>query len=214
MSFLKNALASVTIAPKAVNRTSTGGSKKERNPVTADIRIFKNGAVYPSAALVTRFGMEFQDRDSVTPGFGFDVIDGRVWPNATVSAIFVSPIRRDSPKVDLFGSTTWDANGKPMSSVLDQGATTFGKKMLAMIAEVYNITIAEDADQDYIDLVLEEDNAFQAQLDAQLQGVFHFPKTIAAGERKGQMSYQRRENAKVFGLVPVELMEGNNEVEL
>lgn len=204
MSFLKKILNGATVAPQ--QKVTNSGPKKERNPVRADIRVFATGAVYPSAVAARVFGLEYAGKGAPNPGNGFDVIDGRLWNNLKADAIFVSPVNRDNSKVDLFASCGWNADGTPMTSVMTQGATTYGKTLLAMIKEVYGVTTSEE--KDYIDLVIEEDPEFQATLDSTLKGVFHFPKTFNRGTKKGETTYQRRENAKVYGLVPVELVSG------
>lgn len=207
MSFL----GSVSAAPKAVNNsgnTNNGAKKKERNPSTADIRVFRNGSVYPSMDLVKRFDLDYQAKDSATPGFGFDVIDSRQWVNLKTEqpALFIAPVRRDLGKVDLFGSCTFDTENNPASNVIDQGATTFGKKLLSMISEIYDINIKETDEKDYIDLHVVEIPEVNAVLKDATKGVLHFPKTVSRGEDKGTATYVRRENATVYGFVPAQLM--------
>lgn len=202
MSFLGNVKAEV----KAVNTTSPTGKKKERNPITADIRVFKTGAVYPSAKLVQDFELEYQDKDSATPGFGFDVIDGRIWANLKTDApaLFIAPVRRDLGKVDLFASCTYDENNKPVVEVMEQGATTFGKQLLAMIAEIYNVAPTEE--QDYVDLNLVAIPEVNALLKSTTNGILHLPKTVSRGDNKGTATYVRREGQTVYGFVPVQLL--------
>lgn len=205
MSFLKFLGGNVEVTPKAKGGSS---AKKERNPVKAEIRIFKNGAVYPSAAAVQKYGLEYNEKDSAIPGNGFDVIDSRRWNvKMSIPALFISPVRRDLPKVDLFGQCGFNPDGSPMVSVLSQGTTTFGEKLLGMIKEVYGVEIPEG--QDYIDMLIVEDADLQAALDKQLNGVFHFPKVISRGDKAGQSAYQRRENAKVYGFAPASLFQNS-----
>jgi hypothetical protein len=203
MSFLEF-LGNVEAAPKE----KAPATKKERNPVKAEIRVFKTGAVYPSAAAVEKFNLEYPAHDAA-PGNGFDVIDGRVWANLKSAnpALFISPVSREKGKIDLFGMCTYN-DGVPATSVMTQGSKTFGIELLQMIKEVYGIEPTED--KDYVDMLIIEDNDLQEVLDAQTKGIYYLPKTISRGEKAGQPTYVRRDNATIYGFAPIALFENSN----
>src|SRR5256885_1016617 len=78
LEFLKKAsLVANEIVKPAVARTTVA---KNRNPETADIRIYKDGSVYPSAALVTEFDLPYRNKD-VAGGQAFDVFKSSDYPN-------------------------------------------------------------------------------------------------------------------------------------
>lgn len=205
MSFLNFLGGSIEAAPLEKKRATP--AKKERNPVTAEIRVYKNGSVFPSASLVEKFELEYTEQNSNLPGFGFDVVDGRNWANLKGArpALFISPARRDLGKVDLFAQCTYE-NGQPTCSVMEQGAKTFGVKLLEMIKEVYGV---EPNEEGFVDMLVIEDAALQQSLNAATKGVFHFPKVITRGEKAGQATYVRRENASIYGFIPASLMQSS-----
>lgn len=146
---------------------------KQRNPAEAllAIRVFANGSIFPSQALVDKFDLEYRDaaiRKETLPlkdgetiartknvydfpngvGNGFDLIDTRSWTiqwNASGHMLLLAATPKDAGKVDLFSSVAYDdKTGKPKVSVMEQGVQTFGKDVLVpAIEEVYGITFAK-----------------------------------------------------------------------
>jgi len=200
---------------------STGIVKKQRGPEESQlaIRVWKDGSVYPSKALVEKFGLEYQNAiitEEVKegdkkvrkfsypdgPGNGLDIIDSRAWgqyknedPKAQFIAIAIVP--KDLPKVDLFANTRYNEDGTPVSSVLDQGASTFGEKnLLPLIKEIYE---KEPGEEGFIDLILEEAVNLKT---ISPNGLFHFPKMVVRGKDQGKSDYERRENVDIFGIAP------------
>lgn len=139
-----------------------GGRSKQwqPNPGIIAIRLFRDGSVFPSAAAIEKFDLEYKDatitkeklplKDGQTEanqkyknvykypdgsGNGFDVIDSRSWEQFKTSAeggmLFIVPTAKTQGKVDLFGTCNYDdSTGKPKVSVAEQGAATFGKDVL------------------------------------------------------------------------------------
>lgn len=245
MSFL-SFLNSAEVEEVAKSTTAKkGGPKKERNPAPAllAIRIWRDGSVYPSQALVDKFDLEFRsgvvsfediparaqelEADGITVkvaareaskkrivtiqppvGNGFDVIDTRTWgqwKDKANNMLFISPVDKDASKVDLFGSTVYDDAGKPRSTVMEQGAATFGKTvLLPTIKEVYGIELNDD--KEYIDMLVAEELE-GVNINTQFSKPINlFPKVISRGGDQGKADYVRRENAIVYGFVPASLV--------
>lgn len=206
LSFLKN----LTLADNETIRTTAIRATKDRNPKEADLRIFKDGSIYPSESLVKEFGLEYVNKPAegaeTVPSFGFDVTDSREYSNTKswpVALVLISIVDKTAPKVDLFGSCRYNEDGSPIGSVLDQGAATFGKTVLIpMLKEVYNVDV-ETAEKGYVDLQFVRDNGFTLP-----SGVYYLPKKVMRGEAAGQVKVQRRENITLFPLVPVSMLSG------
>lgn len=202
MSFL-SFLGNVSVAPKSIATVANrkGGVKKERNPIIGDIRVFKTGAVYPSQKLVNDFNLEYSSKDAEHQGMGFDVIDSREWNqmSSPVPFLMVAHVPKKAGRVDMFAQTSYNEDGTPVSSVMDQGTVTFGKKLLQMVKEVYGVEPTEE--KDYIDLsIVADDNLAQALASA--KGIYFLPKTKTRGENKGKADYERRENVAIYAFIP------------
>jgi hypothetical protein len=135
--------------------------------------------------------------------FGFDVFSLHNWSQvenrlqmSNVLLVAVTPKKAD--KVDLFSNTKYNDDGTPKSSVLDQGAGTFGKdSLLPMLKEVYGCNVE---DMDYLDL---EINVAKNIRNVAPNGIFNLPKLITRGEKKGKADFVRRENVDIFPLTVV-----------
>jgi hypothetical protein len=241
LGFLKS--AKVEQVPESAK--GTGGVKKDRTPEGLAIRLFKNGSVYPSQALVDKFDLEYKKgtptkvevKDKVMDdlkakgaevdapktktvwafdngvGNGFDVIDSRQWHQfkADGSMIFISPVGKDEPKVDLFGLVRRDeVTGEPTESVMTQGTVTNGLRILVpAVKEIFGIELGEEKDglKDFVDLIVVEkldDFDITATFS---QPISLFPKTVARGLEKGAPDYQRRDGAKVYALIPKDILD-------
>lgn len=166
------------------------------------------------------------------PGYGLDVIDSRLWPQmkaAEGAMLFAVPVVKDAGKVDLFNTVAYDAEGKPKFSVKDQGSATFGIQVLIpAVEEIYGVKFnraAKEADEDgpaveaitdgvdFVDLAIIEslgtgEEAFNITENFSKPIIFA-PKRINRGPDKGKADYERRENVKVYGLVPAaQVIEG------
>lgn len=200
LDFLKKvSLAANEVVKPATARTTVA---KDRNPVLADIRIFKNGAAYPSAALVTEFGLNFTAKDAADKGNAFDIFKSADYPNTQAwpeenRVLFIASVPRTVKfgKTDLFSSTGYDETGAPSSDVLTQGAVTFGAKLLEYVKEVYNEEPTEETP--YVDLVIVRDSPFNTN-----DGIYYVPKVISRGEEKGKNEVIRREGLTLLPLVP------------
>jgi hypothetical protein len=211
LSFLKTIKVEDT-AP----RRGGGGSRKQWFPLLPyAIRVWKDGSVFPSKGLVERFDLEYAARDTetlqvITGGNGFDVFastDSQQFKSPDTPLVWISPVAKDKPKVDLFGSTGYNEDGAPTSSVLDQGANTFGKnELLPLLKATYGVAPNEEG---FIDLVLlgqdeEEANIPFTLPDGKVLG--YMPKRVSRGGSKGELTYAKRENPQVFALYPYALL--------
>lgn len=228
LGFLKEITIEQVTAPAPRN------TKKEANP-PADamcIRVWKDGSVYPSAALVSKFNLEYPKASEVkfiklhnpdgTPKVdekgvqlqerkviveasanGLDVFTLKSWHQAKTGddvpdAILVGVSPKSAGKVELFSNVKYNDDCTPQNSVMDQGATTFGKtNLLPMLESVYGVTPGEEG---YVDLLV--DTSFDLKVIA-ANGIFMLPKVTVRGTDKGKADVIRRENISVFGLVPM-----------
>lgn len=189
-------------APTA--RTSSAVAK---NPEKAHIRIYKNGAVYPSQKLVDKCNLQFVAKDAEVKGNGFDVFSSKDFLNTKhldTSVIFIAMVPKDAGKVDLFNSTKYNEDGSPMADVLTQGAATAGAAILELIENVYGVTIPQG--ENFIDLMIVTENPLNTD-----DNIYYVPKVVSRGEKKGQVDLVRRENLTLYPLVPLSLIEGNDE---
>lgn len=229
LSFLKTAKVEEVAAPK---RTGGGRAKQwNPNPLLKAIRLWKDGSVFPSQALVDEFDLDYKDaaitkleiplKEGQTeqkykneyyyisgPGNGFDVIDSRAWPsyNAEGHMLFISPVQRDEPKVSLFSSVGYDAEtGKPKNTVMDQGSSTYGKDtLLDAVKDIYGIELSDD--KEYVDLIVFAEHEGINITETFSKPLTFLPKTVVSGKEKGQPDLARRENAKIYGFVPAEIL--------
>ena len=224
-------LASATILDVAEHTAAKriGGARKERIPTGLALRVFRDGSVYPSLELVQKFNLEYPNA-SVTkealpategeeikyknnfavtgnPGVGFDVIDTEKAPFLSFGKriLIISPVAKTQPKVDLFGSTVYNEDGTPKSTVIDQGAKTFGEDSLwPMLTEVYGIEpITKEAEIDYIDLVfVANPNNNEPWSLPNGNQVAYIPKQIRRGKDAGSFNTVRRELPIFYALLP------------
>lgn len=201
-------LATATIndvAEKTVARM--GGPRKQRNPEGLAIRLFRDGSVYPSQELVDKFNLEYTAKDSDTQNNGFDVIDISLYPTFQLGQriLIISPVSRKNGKVDLFGSTTYNEDGSPKASVLEQGSKTFGMDdLIPAIQEIYNINMSKENGVEFVDLVLVANPATNEPWSLPNgKTITYIPKKVSRGEAKGTISTIRRENPSFYAFLPL-----------
>jgi hypothetical protein len=190
--FLKD-LGNAEVTSGKEERKST---KQELNPTNgADIRLFKDGRIFPSAELVEEFDLEYTDKDAST-GNGFDVIDTRQWAGwkAEVKILLIAAVNKSKAKVDMFSATNYNEDGTAVSSVLTQGATTFGKKLITMLQEVYTEELF--GEKNHVDLTIARGYDMSTE-----DGIYYIPKAMIKGEKKGTAKVVRREYSNLYPLV-------------
>ena len=235
MSFL-SFLGSAQVEQISGPSRKGGGRAKQwtPNPTLLAIRLWRDGSVFPSKAAIDKFDLEYRNCSitkvplplkegqtesdqkykneytfSAGPGNGFDVIDSRVWANykADGHMLFISPVSKDEPKVDLFARVDYEDDGTPKNKVEEQGSATFGKDvLLAAVEELYGIKLTEELGKDYVDLVIFDEFDGINITEKFSTPVMLAPKRVVRGADKGKPDYIRRENALVYGLVPAQIL--------
>ena len=250
LSFLST--AKVEEAPVVVKQVGTRAKQRNPNPALLAIRLWWDGKVFPSIALIDKFDLNYRSatfeevpakaaegvpgtdgyksavpakKKTVVPvdnsGNAFDIIDSSQWHQFKGDGrmLFISPVAKHEPKVDLFGTTTYNEDGSPITAVVDQGAATYGTKfLLPLVDAIFGIKLAkaeaESTLPEYVDLVvcdtLTEDGTTISltELFTPKNGIGLFPKVISRGEEKGQADFVRREKPVIYGLLPLALVQG------
>jgi hypothetical protein len=189
--FLKN----VQIEEHTRKVSTSTREKKEFNPINgADLRVFKDGRIFPSVEFANRHNLEYQNRDSEDQGNGLDIFRSSKWDQykGDTEIMIIAVVPKSEAKVDAFGSTKYNEDGTPKASVLEQGNATFGKQLVEDLREVYSINFEES---DYVDLTI-YNHSFKTSNE-----IYFFPKTIVRGENKGKDDYIRREKTTPYPLV-------------
>lgn len=223
-------LKSIKVDATPVKKTGGGGMRKDWNPTGLAIRVWKDGSVLPSEELTDRFQLEYRPKGSATQGNALDVFPSSQAPffKTPQPLIIINVVDKEKPKTDLFDSVGYYAIGEdfpegasvgdPVKSVLDQGSSTFGSKvLLPMIKEVYGIEPNEKGFIDLIVLGVDGEEATESfPLPAEKNDMCHIPKPITRGDKKGLGSYVKREYPKLYVLYPETLAhpaEGGKEPE-
>lgn len=202
MGFLDQIKKGITVTATP-EQTTAPRATKERNPVTSELRLYANGAIYPSAKLVKDFKLEYHAKNDPKQGQGFDVILSSQFSNLATSTtpfLMIAPVAKDLPKVDFFDQCRYNADETPMTSVMEQGSKNFGPTLWKMLQEAYGVT--PETAGEYIDLDIVADIELQTMLDAATNGIYNIPKTVSRGAKAGTQSYIRRENLDIFVLIP------------
>jgi hypothetical protein len=177
---------------KLKETTTTDKPKTEKTPEILGLRVFKNGRIYPSKALVERFKLEYGVRGECGIDF-FSSGDWTLYPKDQAPVIFVAFVPREESKISLFSSyKKTETTEKP--SVLTQGPKA--PELLELVKTTY-----KRDDVLFIDLAVDVNIPVTT-----LNGIYNIPKTIARGPKKGTATYIRRENVVLYPLVPVELL--------
>lgn len=232
LSFLKSAKLEEVEEKK---RPSGATKEFNPNPAVLAIRVWRDGRVYPSQALVDKFNLEYQsgryetkdipevkdDQGNVTqpagvkrvftpsetPGNGFDVIDSRllVGYHAEGHMLFIGAVPKTEGKVDLFSTTRYKEDGSPMTTVMSQAAATFGKDVL--VSAIRDIYGVELGDKkEYVDMMIVDEIEGVKITETFSKPIIYAPKRVVRGANQGKPDYVRRENMTLYGFVPQELL--------
>lgn len=150
-------------------------------------------------------------------GNGFDVIDSSKWAGykSEGNMLFIAPVAKDEPKVDLFGSTKYEplvegqVGGEtyqaPVSGVYDQGSKTYGvSTLLPAIKEIYGIELGKD--QEYVDMIVFDELGDVSINKKFSKPVTLVPKVVDRGKDAGKADHIRRENLTIWGFAPASLL--------
>lgn len=162
----------------------------DKNPTGLKLRLFKNGRVYPSEELVTRFKLEY----GVEGGNAIDYFNTKEWgpyPKDAPEAVVIGFSPRTEAKLDLFGYTRKKKGEE--ASIMQQGPEAVG--LWELIVNTYKLT---DIDNwPYIDLEVNMDIPIKTE-----DSIYLLPKKVSRGKNIGKLTYQRRENINLFLLLP------------
>jgi hypothetical protein len=188
--FFKN--LKITEEPKPTRRVT-------KTPEGLTLRVYPSGKVYPSKQLVELLNLEY----GATPedGNGLDFFEANAWgaykklggPNT----ILVAAVSRKNAKIDLFATRRTDV------SVLEQGPIC---KELWDLAVKLNPTWK---DAEVIDLTVMTSYPITSE-----DGIYHIPKAITRGERKGEVKVERRENITLYPLSVLVTEEASKEADV
>ena len=165
----------------------------------ADLRLFSDGRIFPSAKLTADHNLEYVNKGDEV-GNGFDIVDTAHFPNypeGQPRLVMVALTPKDNAKVDVFGSVGYDEAGAPKNSVLSQGSSTTGKWLITLLEEVYGEVFNEAR---FVDLVISNEFALTTP-----NNIYQFPKRVTRGENKGEMSYVRRTDTALWPLTVLEV---------
>jgi len=204
LDFLKSATLEKVVVERA---SKTGGSNLVKQPTHGDLRVFKNGRVYPSDELMEKYSLEyFPKLESVDPvtgevkiaiiGMGVDIFSSVKWgmlKGVEQEVLFIGFIpRENNHKIDLWGSCQYEGL-EPKTSVLEQGPSVFGSNSLVdYLASAYGV---DWETAKYVDLKVEFEIPMKSEDD-----VYHLPKLVSRGDNKGKATYARRELIEIYPL--------------
>lgn len=213
LDFLKK----IKVEDVALPTKAGGGRRKEWNPTLDNaIRVWKDGSLFPSQKLVERFALEYSNKPAEAAegqpknkvaGNAFDIFESINFPTLNTGGqnlVILNVAAKHVGKTDAFGSTSYNEDGTPKTSVMDQGSATFGKDcLLPMLKKIYNV---EPGEKGFIDLMLlgtDGEPAMEPFLLPNDKKVCMVPKEVSRGDKAGEMTYARRENPIMFVLYPV-----------
>lgn len=163
-----------------------------------------------------RFKNDYKFPDGT--GNGFDFIDSRLWNEVKGDGamLLVAVTGKKEGKVDLFNTVAYDETGNPKETVMSQGSATFGKDvMLPAIEEVYGIKFngkePVEGGVDFVDLMICESIPAGEGETFDITGKFskkiaYLPKKKTRGADKGAPDYERRDDVKIYGLIPAAMV--------
>jgi hypothetical protein len=191
-------LNSVILLNPVVEVKERGSRKLETNPTNgADFRLFKDGRIFPSLSLVEEFNLQYSAKGAAQ-GNGFDVFSTKNWKsyptNAPGHAVLIASINKAMPKVDVFSSTKYGADGTPVSKVEEQGAKTFGEELIDLLKDIYGFDFNEESN--FVDLKI-----IREQRVSNSDNIYYIPKKVKKGVNAGQIEHIRRENLVLNPLV-------------
>jgi len=227
LEFLTN-IGATEIAAKATKSVE----KKQRNPEPSfmGIRVWKDGSIYPSVALVSKYNLEFV-KATVTQE---DVVKNGVLQTDDAG----QPLKRKvlsypndtSNGIDIMNSADWTqkqnwgsnpdlilaAISPKRSGKVDLFATCTTEEDGSPKLSVLEQGAATFGKESLLPLVASVYNAVPNEegfIDLEFveayplhqvvsNKIFMFPKRIVRGEDKGKLEYVRRENVSLFPLVP------------
>jgi len=190
-SFLDNVELS-EVSPKQAGRAK----RAESNPTDADLRLFLNGEIYPSLALIEEFSLEYQEEGSEEVQNGFDLIDSKFWgmlPEGTPRFLAIATVSKQAARKPMLFGKSRLKDGKVVNPVGVQGSVTSGKILLEYLSTVLDMSFEG---LPHVDLNIVREHKL-----ASANGIYNLPYIQQKGEDAGAVKSVRRENCEIFPLV-------------
>lgn len=214
LSFLKNVEVK-EVAPKM----RAERIKLEKFPVPgAHFRVYKNGRIFTDPDIADQYNLNHGPKEEIVipgkdtaedkvklvkSGNGLDIFSSENWQMIATPEpmLFIAIVpRAGNPKIDVYGSTSYDNAGEPTRNIDTNTISSFGKTFLVpKLEELYDIDFEKN---DFVDLVMNTEYAIEAP-----RGVFSIPKTVSRGESKGELTFLTRKDITVFPLTVFEAEE-------
>jgi hypothetical protein len=226
LSFLKNVEVKEVAVKARAERV-----KLDKSPVMgAHFRVYKNGRIFTADATAVEYSLEFgqktelvipgkdSDEDKVkeiTAGCGLDIFSSENWQMIATPApmLFIAIVPRNgNPKIDVYGSTSYDDDGEPKRSIHSNTVSSFGKDWLVpQLETLYGIDFEE---VDFVDLVMNTEYGIEAPKTPNGDRMYSIPKTVSRGDNKGDLVFLTRKNVLVFPLTVFEVPTDDAQVDL
>lgn len=197
-----------TMELKEIEKPITQVNAAKQPGLGADLRLFSDGGIYPSEALIILDQLEHQPKDSDKPSYGYDVFVSTDWaqyPQGAPQIVCIAKVSKHSSRVDLFGKAKFDDKGNPKSLVGLQRNTS-GEELIKMLETAY-CELGEtlfDGGKTFVDLKIVRDAAIKPVSN----GIYLLPKKLVKGAKSGTPIVERRENIQVYALQVLEHANG------
>jgi hypothetical protein len=216
LSFLKNVeVKEVAVKAKAER------VKLDKFPIEgASFRVYKNGRIFTAPTVAGEFMLEFGAKEEIiipgkdssedttkeiTIGNGLDIFSSENFQMIATPTpmLFIAIVpRQGNPKIDVYGSTSYDEDGSPKRSIDSNTVSSFAKDVLVpQLEEVYGINFEE---VDFVDLIMNTEYAIEAPKTPNGDRMYSIPKTVSRGDNKGDLVFLTRKNVTVFPLTVFE----------
>jgi hypothetical protein len=216
LSFLKNVeVKEVAVKAKAER------VKLDKSPVMgAHFRVYKNGRIFTADATAVEFHLEFGAKEEIivpgkdssedktkeiAAGCGLDIFSSENWQMIAVPQpmLFIAIVPRNgNPKIDVYGSSSYDDDGQPKRSIHSNTVSSFGKDWLVpQLETLYGIDFEE---VDFVDLIMNVEYGIEAPKTPNGDRMYSIPKTVSRGENKGDLVFLTRKNVLVYPLTVFE----------
>lgn len=193
-----------TMELKEIEKPITQVNAEKQPTNGADLRLFSDGAIYPSATLITLDELEYQPKDSGKPEYGYDVFLSTEWtqyPQEAPAIVCIAKVSKHYSRVDLFSKAKYNTDGTAKNSVSLQRQTS-GEELIKMLEAAYceNEETLFQGGKTFVDLKIVKNTPVKAVSN----GIYLIPKKFVKGEKAGQTLYERRENITVYALQVLE----------
>lgn len=184
---------------KEVVKATRVGFKAEAPANSNHMRVYGNGSVMLGSTLVESFNLNYQPKDSETPGNALDIFRSTKWYQLSQplahEAILACLVSRSEPKTSAPSHPRYNKEGEVLKQVTDSTSFgAYGKEFVGLLKDVYGIDLQGT---EYVDL------AFQGTPLKVENGIYMIPKVVTSGKEKGKDTYVRREGVStILAIIP------------